>query len=124
MTAWLVLICLGVLTLLDFLLLIIGQFGHDFNNGGPNPPGLQYEWLIVVLKIGALIVSRRSGLPLLLVGVIDFVYGVAFFEMHVRHISFASALSEDWLATSFLLFSVVYAIVSERRRFQQSNTNR
>jgi hypothetical protein len=112
---WITLICLGVLTLLEGLFLALGQFGHDFNSGGPNPPGLQYGWLMLVLKIGALVISRRSSLPLLLVGVIDWVCGIVLFQMHIRHLSFGNALGGSWLDVSFVLLAGIYVGVTARR---------
>jgi len=105
---WITLICLGLLTLFEGLLLALGQFGHDFNSGGPNPPGLQYGWLMLFLKIGALAVSRRSGVPLLLVGVLDWICGIVFFQMHAGHLTFGASLGNSWLEVSFVLLAVVY----------------
>lgn len=105
---WITLICLGLLTLFEGLLLALGQFGHDFNKGGPNPSSLQYGWLMLVLKIGALAVSRRSGVPLLLIGVLDWICGIVFFQMHTRHLSFGASLGNSWLEISFILLAVVY----------------
>ena len=111
---WITLICLGMLILFEGLLLALGQFGHDFNNGGPNPSGLQYGWVILVLKIGALVISRRSGIPLLLVGVIDWICGIVIFQMHTRHLSFGVALGNSWLDVSFVLLAAIYVGVHSR----------
>ncbi len=45
----------------DAVLQYFSQLGHDFNSGGPNPPGLQYGWLILALRVVGLAVSRKSG---------------------------------------------------------------
>jgi hypothetical protein len=107
---WIVLATLTLLTVFDGLLLALGQFGHDFNNGGSNPPSLQYGWLFFVLKVAALALSRRSSLPLLVIGVADWTYGVAIFQMHIRHLPFTSASGEGWMETSFLLLAAIYVV--------------
>ena len=109
---WTVLATLTLLTLFEGLLVAFGQFAHDFNDGGPNLPSLQYGWLFLALKVAALAISRRSGLPLLVIGIANWVYGVAMFQMHIRHLSFMHALGEGWLETSFLLLAVVYVVTS------------
>ncbi len=109
---WVSLVALVLLILFEGLLLALGQFGHDFNTGGANPPGLQYGWLFFVLKIGALAISRRSGLPLLAVGVAEWTWGVMVFQIHTRHLSFGAAIGESWLDTSFVLLAVVYVATS------------
>jgi len=109
---WVILFVLGALTLFDGLLLALGQFGHDFNNGGPNPPSLEYGWLFFALKIAALAISRRSSLPLLVVGIADWSYGIVVFQMHIRHLGFIPALGEGWMETSFLLLAIVYVVAN------------
>jgi hypothetical protein len=117
---WIILICLGLLTLFEGLMLFLGQFGHDFNNGGPNPPGLQYGWLMLALKIGALVISRRSGVPLLLVGVIDWICGIML--SYTRHLPFGAALGDSWLAASFVLLAAIYVGVTGRWSVTRSET--
>ena len=109
---WVLLAALTLLTAFDGLLLALGQFGHDFNDGGSNPPSLQYGWLFFVLKVAALAISRRSSLPLLAIGIADWAYGVIIFQMHIRHLPFTSALGEGWMETSFLLLAVVYVVTN------------
>jgi hypothetical protein len=112
LTGWLALLVLALLTLFEGLLLALGQFGHDFNTGGPTPPSLQYGWLFFVLKVAALAISMRSGLPLLFVGILDWLYGVVIFQMHSRHLPFMSALGNGWMETSFFLLTVVYVMTN------------
>lgn len=119
---WITLICLGLLTVFEGLLLALGQFGHDFNNGGPNPLSLQFGWVMLVLKIGALVISRRSGVPLLLVGLLDWICGIVFFQMHIRHLSFGAALGDSWLDVSFVLLAVVYVVATSRSRVARLET--
>lgn len=109
---WIVLSTLTLLTIFNGLLLALGQFGHDFNNGGPNPPSLQYGWLFFALKVAALAISRRSSLPLLVIGIADWLYGVAIFQMHIRHLPLMFALGEGWMETSFLLLALVYVLTN------------
>ena len=111
---WIALICLSALTLFGSVLLVFGQFGHDFVVGGPNPPSLWYGWLMLALKIGSIAVSRRSGIPLILVGLIDWMVGIAFFQMYRQHLSFGVAVSDSWLDFSFVLFAVVYVATTGR----------
>jgi hypothetical protein len=111
---WITLTCLGVLILFEGLLLGLGQFGHDFNAGGPSPASLQYGWLLLVLQIAGLVVSRRTGLPLLIVGIIGWVYGVLFFQLHTRHLSFGASLGEGWFDSIFVLLAAIYLAVQGR----------
>jgi hypothetical protein len=116
---WTVLALLAALTIFEGLLIALGQFGHDFNNGGPNPPSLQYGWLFLVLKVAALLISRRSSLPLLGIGILNWAYGILMFQMHTRHLSFVPALGEGWMETSFLLLTVVYVMTTSARRSER-----
>jgi hypothetical protein len=91
------------------LMLALGQFGHDFNSGGPEPIGLWFGWLMLGLKIVGLSVSRRTALPLLLVGVINWICGIALFQMHTHHLPFGAGLGNSWLDASFVLIAAIYA---------------
>jgi hypothetical protein len=109
---WAVIAVITVLTLFEGLLIAFAQFAHDFNDGGPNPPNLRHGWVFLALKVAALAISRRSGLPLLIIGIVDWSYGVVIFQMQTRHLPFMSALGDGWMQTSFLLLAVVYVVTN------------
>lgn len=118
---WVLLIALVLLTLFEGLLLALAQFAHDFNTGGPNPPGLQYGWLFFVLEVGALAISRRSGLPLLAVGGAEWIGGVMIFQMRTRHLPLITALGDSWMETSFFLLAAVYVMTTGYRGRRQQH---
>jgi len=104
---WFSLILLGALTVFDSVLQYFSQFGYDFNRGGPEPSDLRFGWLTVVLKVVCLAASRWTGVPLLVVGMIDWIGGIAFLHS-MQHQSFGAAIGNSWLAASFVLLAVGY----------------
>jgi len=111
---WITLILLGALTLFETLILCLGQFGTDFTQGGPEPRGLGYGWLVLICKFVGLGISRRTGLLMLAAGIIDWLYSVVFIQMQSQHRSFVDALSRSPLDGAYLLLALIYVVVSGR----------
>ena len=111
---WVTLISLGALTLFDALILCLGQFGHDFTQGGPEPHGLRYGWLALVCKVVGLGISLRTGLLMLVGGLIDWLYSVVFIQMQSQHQSLGNAVSNSPLDGVYVLLAVVYIVVTGR----------
>jgi hypothetical protein len=110
---WIMLICLGALTLLDASILCLGQFGFEFNQGGAIPRGLQYGWLALACKVVGLGVSRRTGVLMIIGGLIDWTYSI-FLPMQSQHMPFVTALSNSPLDGAYLLLAVIYIVVTGR----------
>jgi len=111
---WIILILLGVLTLFETLILCLGQFGTDFTQGGPEPHGLQFGWLVLICKIVGLGISRRTGLLMLAAGLFNWLYSVVFIQMQAQHQSFGVALSKSPLDGAYLILALLYIVVSGR----------
>jgi len=112
---WIVWAALAVLTLFQGVLLSIGDFGFRFNQSGSLPGSLQFGWLLFCFKVLGLALAWRSGLLLLLVGIIDWGSGIFFFGMHNQHLSFGAALFNDWLGFTFVLLASVYVAIRQRQ---------
>lgn len=110
---WVTLICLGALTLFEAFILCLGQFGFDFTQGGPEPHGLQYGWLALACKIVGLGVSRRTGVLMIVGGLIDWIYAILL-SMQGQHLPFVNALLNSPLDGAYLLLAVIYIVVTGR----------
>lgn len=111
---WITLILLGALTLFETLILCLGQFGTNFTQGGPEPRGLQFGWLVLICKIVGLGISRRTGLLMLAAGLFNWLYSVIFIQMQAQHQSFSVALSKSPLDGAYLILVLLYIVVSGR----------
>lgn len=110
---WVTLILLGALTVFEALILCLGQFGSDFTQGGPEPRSLQYGWLALVCKVVGLGISRRTGLLLLVGGLIDWIYAL-FIQMHGHHQALGAAISNSPLDGAYVLLAVIYIVATQR----------
>ncbi len=113
-TGWITSVVLAVVTLFDWLLLYLGQFAFDFTQGGPEPVGLRYEWLLLLCKLVGLGVSRRTGLLMLAAALADGVFGIAFLHMHSQHESLGAAISDSWITGAYLPLAVIYVVITGR----------
>jgi hypothetical protein len=111
---WITLVLLAVVTLFEGLLLYLGQFGFDFTQGGPEPLGLRYEWLLLLSKLVGLGISRRTSLLMLAAGLADWVFGIVFLRMHSQHESLGAALSDSWVTGAYVLLAVIYIVITGR----------
>jgi hypothetical protein len=121
---WLTLILLGALTLFDALILCLGQFGHDFNQGGAEPHGLRYGWLALVCKVVGLGISLRTGLLMIVGGLLDWVYGVVFIQMQGQHQSLGNAVSNSSLDGIYVVVAVTYILVTGRWGIRMSRVRK
>ena len=112
--AWITLVLLAVITLFEGLLLYLGQFGFDFTQGGPEPLGLRYEWLLLLCKLAGLGISRRTGLLMFAAGLADWVFNIVFLRMHSQHESLITALSDSWVTAAYVLLTIIYIAITGR----------
>jgi hypothetical protein len=112
---WVTLILLGALTIFEGLVLCLGQFGSDFTQGGAEPRGLQYGWLALVCKVVGLGISRKTGLLMIVGGLIDWIYAMVI-QMHGHGQSLGAALSNSPLDGAYVLLAVIYIVVAQLGR--------
>ena len=121
---WVVLILLGALTLFDALVLCLGQFGHDFTQGGAEPRGLRYSWLALACKVLGLGISLRTGLLMMVGGIIDWLYSVIFIQMQSQHQSLGNAMSNSPLDGIYLVLAAIYLLTTGRWGIGTQGSNR
>jgi hypothetical protein len=109
---WITLTLLGGLTLFEVLMLCLGQFGTSFTQTGPEPHGLQCGWFALVCKVGGLGISRKTGLLMLVGGLVDWTCALIV-EMRSQHQTLGSALSSSQFYGIYVLLAVIYIIVSQ-----------
>ena len=119
--AWITLGLLGVLTIFDALILYLGQFGFDFTQGGSEPKGLQIGWFALVCKVVGFAMFRKTGLLMVVGGLIDWIYAIIL-QMHGQHHPLGTALSNCPLDGVYVFLAGIYSIVNQRWRLIASKS--
>jgi hypothetical protein len=114
LVGWLALISLGGVTVFDGLLLSVAQTGNDFVQGGPEPAGLQFAWVMLACKIIGLGFSPWTGTPMIAIGLIDWIASVAFLPPPLPRQPFFSNLMDSAFFWAYPLLAVIYTAATRR----------
>lgn len=75
---------------------------------------MRYGWLALVCKVVGLGISLRTGLVMIVGGLIDWVYSVVIIQMQGQHQSLSNAVSNSPLDGVYVIIAVIYVLVTGR----------